>query len=169
VNRVVLKMKSIKDIISYQKENNPITLRRLVKNNSVVKVETHVAMLLVGTLQAIGKLSLMSQENIEETAMYIVNDNPDLTIVDINFIFKKIKTGQVGELYGDINMNKVCGWFSIYENEKSMSFAKDSRSISDSYKHNGNRSSKEENFRDMVYITQEDISIVNSKSLNRKK
>ncbi len=56
----------------------------------------------------------MTPEQIEETATIIVQEYPYFNLADINLIFRKIKKGEFGQLFAELDGVKILTWFEEY-------------------------------------------------------
>jgi len=76
----------------------------------------------------------MSPEQIEETATILVQEYPYLNLADINLVFRKIKKGEFGQLFAEIDGMKVLSWFEQYAHERMRTAADISMSQADRFK-----------------------------------
>ena len=53
----------------------------------------------------------MSESQIRQTAIFIIDDFSMLTLADINMVFKRAKTGYYGELFNRIDGQIILSWF----------------------------------------------------------
>jgi hypothetical protein len=83
----------------------------------------------------------LSEAMVDETAFYIVTEFKNLTVSDINYIFKKAKMGGYGEFYESLTMSKIMGWFREFYNERMEVSAMISNRESHTYKAPGKRNS----------------------------
>lgn len=60
----------------------------------------------------------MPEDQIELCSIEITNQYGALKISDLTLIFKRIISGQYGELYESISIPKVLKWFSDYFDER---------------------------------------------------
>jgi hypothetical protein len=78
----------------------------------------------------------MTDEQTQETAMMIVDEYYNLTIADINIIFKRAKLGQWGQIYDRLDGQIILSWFDKYFQERCRVAADESISEADKYKNN---------------------------------
>jgi len=76
----------------------------------------------------------MSPEQIEETATIIVQEYPYLNLADINLVFRKIKKGEFGQLFAEIDGMKVLSWFEQYAQQRARTAAEISMRQADHFK-----------------------------------
>jgi hypothetical protein len=92
----------------------------------------YVSVWIVNLNDFVNALRKMSPEQIEETATIIVQEYPYLNLADINLVFRKIKKGEFGQLFAEIDGMKVLSWFEQYTQER-MSTAADISMSQSSY------------------------------------
>ncbi|MCF8299352.1 MAG: hypothetical protein K9J13_17520 [Saprospiraceae bacterium] len=76
----------------------------------------------------------MTDEQTRETAMMIVDEYYNLTIADINIIFKKAKLGRWGQIYDRLDGQIILSWFDKYFQERCKAAADKSILEADKYK-----------------------------------
>ena len=99
-------------------QTNAPTLGRMTRELGEKKIHSYLKMWLINLEQTTNLKRGLSEAMIEETAYYIMMDNKNLTISDINLIFKEAKTGGYGEFYESLTMAKILGWFREYYSER---------------------------------------------------
>lgn len=60
----------------------------------------------------------MSPQQIEETATLLYQEYPYFKLADINLVFRKIKKGEFGQLFAELDGVKILGWFDQYSRER---------------------------------------------------
>jgi len=80
----------------------------------------YVSVWIVNLNDFVNALRKMTPEQIEETATIIVQEYPYLNLADINLVFRKIKKGEFGQLFAEIDGIKVLSWFEHYAQERAM-------------------------------------------------
>lgn len=83
----------------------------------------YVSVWIVNLNDFVNALRKMSPEQIEETATIIVQEYPYLNLADINLVFRKIKKGEFGQLFAEIDGMKVLSWFEQYASERARTAA----------------------------------------------
>ncbi len=76
----------------------------------------------------------MNDEQTQETAMMIMDEFYNVTIADINIIFKRAKMGRWGGLYGRLDGQMILTWFDNYFQERCKAAADKSILEADKYK-----------------------------------
>jgi len=94
----------------------------------------YVSVWIVNLNDFVNALRKMSPEQIEETATIIVQEYPFLNLADINLVFRKIKKGEFGQLFAEIDGMKVLSWFERYAQERARTAADISMSQADHFK-----------------------------------
>jgi hypothetical protein len=77
----------------------------------------------------------MTDEQTQETAMMIVDEYYNLTIADINIIFKRAKLGRWGQIYDRLDGQVILSWFDKYFQERCRTAADKSVLEADKYKY----------------------------------
>ena len=62
-----------------------------------------------------------------------------MNLADINLIFKRIKKGEFGQLYTELDGVKILSWFEKYANERASTAVENSLSFASSYTDNFER------------------------------
>jgi hypothetical protein len=78
----------------------------------------------------------MTDQQTQETAIMIVDEYYNLTIADINIIFKRAKLGQWGQIYDRMDGQIILSWFYKYFQERCKAAADKSILEADKYKGN---------------------------------
>jgi hypothetical protein len=94
----------------------------------------YVSVWIVNLNDFVNALRKMSPEQIEETATIIVQEYPYLNLADINLVFRKIKKGEFGQLFAEIDGMKVLSWFEQYSCERARTAADISMSHGEKFK-----------------------------------
>jgi len=76
----------------------------------------------------------MSDSQTQETAMMILDEFYNVTIADINLIFKRAKLGQYGQIYDRLDGQVILSWFDKYFQERCKAAADKSILEGDKYK-----------------------------------
>lgn len=100
----------------------------------------------------------MSPAQMQETAAILFQEYPYLNIADINLVFRRIKKGEFGQLFAEIDGIKILGWFSIYDQERRRICAdrelSNHQRFSDNFKRSSNREAEKiANIRAMGFHT----------------
>jgi hypothetical protein len=94
------------------------TLASIKKEYSEDFSQAYVAVWIVNLNDFINASRKMSPPQIEETAILILQEYYYLNLADINLIFKRIKKGEFGQLYTELDGIKLLSWFEKYTNER---------------------------------------------------
>jgi hypothetical protein len=78
----------------------------------------------------------MTDQQTQETAMMILDEYYNLTIADINIIFKRAKLGRWGQIYDRIDGQIILSWFDQYFRERCKAAQEKSILEADRYKNN---------------------------------
>ncbi len=70
----------------------------------------------------------INPDQIQATARMIVEEFGNLTIADVNLIFRRAKLGGWGELYGRLDGQRILSWFGKYLDERCEYCAEQSQS-----------------------------------------
>ena len=116
---------------AFHRENTPAlaisssapTLASIRREYSEDFQVAYVSVWIVNLNDFVNALRKMSPEQIEETATIIVQEYPYLNLADINLIFRKIKKGEFGPLFAEIDGIKVLSWFEHYACERARTAA----------------------------------------------
>ena len=126
----------------FQKENtSALTLNSSAPTLASIRREysedfqiAYVSVWIVNLNDFVNALRKMSPEQIEETATIIVQEYSYLNLADINLVFRKIKKGEYGQLFAEIDGMKVLSWFEQYAQERMRTAAEISMSQADNFK-----------------------------------
>ena len=126
----------------FQKENTPaLTLKSLAPTLGSIKREysedfqiAYVSVWIVNLNDFVNALRKMSPVQIEETATILVQEYPYLNLSDINLVFGKIKKGEFGQLFAEIDGMKILSWFEQYVRERMRTAADISMSQAENFK-----------------------------------
>lgn len=107
----------VKTIADALKVDTP-SIFQAKKTYGIKHIEAYIKVWLIDLNQSVNATRPLTEYQIDETAYMIVAEHYNLTIADINVIFKNAKTGKYGDLYGTISMDKILKWFEDYFNER---------------------------------------------------
>jgi len=132
----------VKCLRAFHRENTPAlaisstapTLASIRREYSEDFQVAYVSVWIVNLNDFVNALRKMSPEQIEETATIIVQEYPYLNLADINLVFRKIKKGEFGQLFAEIDGMKVLSWFEQYAQQRARTAAEISMSQSDHFK-----------------------------------
>lgn len=113
-------LRLFKNVTSIEKslEANTPTLGKLVKTYGDTKIEAYLKIWLINLNESLNLKRPLTESQISETAFMILDGNKNLTISDINLIFKRAKSGEYGPFFESLSIDKVLTWFSQYFEER---------------------------------------------------
>jgi hypothetical protein len=126
----------------FQQENTPArTLKSEAPTLGSIRREysedfqiAYISVWIVNLNDFVNALRKMSPDQIEETATIIVQEYPYMNLADINLIFRRIKKGEFGQLFAEIDGMKVLSWFEHYACERARAASEISMSHADQFK-----------------------------------
>ena len=83
----------------------------------------------------------MTDSQCQETAIYILDEYFNLSIADINLIFKNAKTGKYGPMYDHLDGQMILSWFDQHFNDRCIAAANISIREGDRFKGEGTTAS----------------------------
>lgn len=94
------------------------TLASIRKNYSEDFLIAYIAVWIVNLNDFVNASRKMSPMQIEETAVMIYQEYYYLNIADVNLVFRKIKKGEFGQLFAELDGIKILSWFEKYNQER---------------------------------------------------
>lgn len=94
------------------------TLASIRKNYSEDFLVAYIAVWIVNLNDFVNASRKMSPEQMEETAFMIYQEYYYMNLADINLVFRKIKKGEFGQLFAELDGVKILGWFEKYNQER---------------------------------------------------
>jgi len=134
------------------------TIGQLERGLGEKKIHNYIKMWLVNLEQTTNLKRGLSEVLIDETSYYIVTEFRNLTVSDINLIFKNAKMGKYGEFYESLTMSKILGWFNDYFSERMEVAGMLSNKESHAHKSPATRNNKPQKMKEMVYLKPEDFN-----------
>ena len=110
VKRGLHGVKTIKDSL----EAKTPTIGASIRKHGERKIETFVKIWIADFLQSVNLKRSLNEDQVDEIAFLVVSEYRNMTISDINLIFKNAKLGKYGQFYESIDVVKVLGWFNEY-------------------------------------------------------
>ena len=95
-----------------------LPISSIKKNYSEDFLIAYVAVWLVNLNDFVNASRKMTPTQIEETAVIIYQEFYYLNIADTNLVFRKIKKGEFGQLYTELDGVKILSWFEKYNQER---------------------------------------------------
>ena len=99
------------------------SLFAIIKESGKQCLEANLRLRLVALNRNIGTKNLMTQEQVDFTAEYLLNQYHWLTLSDVDLVMRRGRAGEYGELYETLTPAKVLGWFRAYDTEKEDAYA----------------------------------------------
>lgn len=119
-------IKNIDQAINEDANTVSVYVKELGYDTVSAVVELH----LVALNQSINVNQLLSVYQIKEIAVELLATFYYISVVEIAYVFRKIKRGDYGKLYGALNMPDILGFFAQYIEERSQVFiAKSTKDI----------------------------------------
>lgn len=115
------------------------TLAQIRKEHSEDFLIAYIAVWIVNLNDFVNASRKMNPEQIEETAIFIYQDYYYLNLADINLIFRKIKKGEYGQMFAEIDGVKLLSWFGKYASERASTAADIQISHAANFKETGER------------------------------
>jgi len=127
------KCRKINDLPAAIKSDMP-SLARINKQFGEDFIQAYIEGWIVNLREFFNIGKNMTDEQTQETAMLIVTQFYNLTLADINLIFKMAKLGQLGKVYDRLDGQIILSWFDSYYNKRCEIFASNSIQESSKYK-----------------------------------
>lgn len=109
-----IKVRSLKQAIALQ-EPSIVSLQKRFGSDFI---QAYIATWLINLNAFLNLKYPMSEQQIEETAEFIINDFYSLTVVDVYLIMRNAKTGFYGKFYESLNGAMILTWFNNYFEER---------------------------------------------------
>lgn len=94
------------------------TLGEIKRTYGTKQVEAYIKLWLIELNEVLNLKRPMKAHQIDECAMLICQKYNALSIADINLIFKRVKMGEMGELFESLSIHKLMKWFANYFDER---------------------------------------------------
>jgi len=112
--------RELKEVTTIEKalSSNTPSLWDITKAYGDRKTEAYIKLWLIDLNECLNLRKSLSETQIEQVAIAILQDYRNLKISDINLIFTRAKKGQYGEFYESISMPKILSWFRDYYDDR---------------------------------------------------
>ena len=130
VNRICRKVDSIPEIL---KSDLP-SLAQIKKRFDSDFVQAYIEGWIVNIREFINVGKKMTDEQTEETAMFIVDEYYNLNLADISYIFKNAKIGKYGKIYDRLDGQIILSWFEEHFSKRCSAAADASIMEAENYK-----------------------------------
>lgn len=112
--------RELKEVTTIEKSlsSNTPSIWDISKAYGDSKTEAYIKLWLIDLNEFLNLRRSLSEIQIEQIAISILQDYRNLKISDINLIFSRAKKGYYGEFYESISMPKILGWFRDYYDDR---------------------------------------------------
>jgi hypothetical protein len=142
----------VKCLIVFKNTNTPAlcidsgtpSLAMVRKQYSEDFITAYIALWIDNLNDFVNAARRMTPAQIEETAIILFQEYYYLNIADINLVFRRIKKGEFGQLFAEIDGIKILSWFEQYAQERMRTSADQEMVNHSRYVDNHTRSSNPE-------------------------
>ncbi len=117
------------------------TLASIKKNYTEDFLIAYIAVWIVNLNDFVNASRKMNPSQIEETSILIFQEYYYMNLADINLVFKKIKKGEFGQLYTELDGVKILSWFEKYATERMRTAAELEQNAADTHSDDFERTS----------------------------
>lgn len=117
------------------------SLYALSNAHGAKKVEALIKLYMIELNNMLNLKRSLTEEMIDAIAEELLASFSMLNMADVHLVFRRAKTGYYGELYENVNMPKVLGWFVGYFDERCSAAAQRSMDAAEQYKRDNPRAS----------------------------
>lgn len=110
------------------------TLGAIKKQYSDDFIIAYIALWIDNLNDFVNAVRKMNPAQMEETAIIVFQEYHYFTLADINLVFRKIKRGEFGKLFAELDGVKILSWFEEYSCERMRTAAEINRSAADQFK-----------------------------------
>ena len=137
------------------------TIGMMVRSLGANKIESYIKMWLINLNQSLNLKRGLSEAQIDECSFLLVNEYSNLTVSDINLIFKNAKLGKYGEFFESLTLAKIMLWFRMYFEERCQASAILSEREASQYKYRAERNNMPEQIKNSVALNSNDLNQLN--------
>lgn len=127
------------------------TIAKMTKMFGTEKVEAYIKLWLINLNEVINLKRTLKEHQIDECAMLLVQQFKNVTIADINLIFTMAKTGEHGDLYESLSIDKIIRWFRTYFEQRCEVAAIQSQRQADKFKYSAEKTPRTQGAIDEIY------------------
>jgi hypothetical protein len=136
-------------------ETSTPSIGLLCRTVDVKKTQAYIKLWVLDLVTSVNIKRQLTEGQIDEIALYITTDFRNLTLADINLIFKQAKLGHYGEFYESLDVVKILGWCTKYMEERTSAFVRKRDNEHAQTKFSGERRStmredNADNFKDLM-------------------
>ena len=128
-------LKGVSDALSRQ----TLSLVQIKKGKGEVFLRSYISMWLIYLNEVLNLNNPLTEAQIELCAEQIMADYHHLKISELSLIFKRIVSGECGELYERISMPKIMNIFRQYDQERTEVVTSESQQAHESFRYQENR------------------------------
>ena len=128
-------IKGVSDALS----RNTVSLTQIKKDKGQAFLRSYIALWLIELNELLNLKNPLSEAQITLCTEQIITDYPFLKISELSLIFKRIISGEFGELYERISMPKLMSIFRKYEQERTEVVTSESQQAHESFRYQENR------------------------------
>lgn len=129
-------------LMAFNKINSPAlcmsselpTLASIRKTYSDDFIIAYIALWIDNLNDFVNAIRKMKPAQMEETALIIFQEYHFFNIADINLVFRKIKKGEFGQLFAELDGVKILSWFEQYAQERARTAAESAMSNAEIFK-----------------------------------
>lgn len=128
-------IKGVSDALS----RNTVSLVEIKKGKGQAFLRSYIALWLIELNELLNLKNPLSEAQITLCTEQIITDYPFLKISELSFIFKRIVSGECGELYERISMPKLMSIFRKYEQERTEVVVTQNQQAHEQFRYQENR------------------------------
>lgn len=111
------------------------SLGQLCKQYGDKQAQAYIKVWLINLNASLNLKRPLEEHHIDECSFLIVSEYKNISIADINLIFRNAKLGKYGELYESLSIDKVLRWFYKYFDKRCNTAAMISRQEAEKFKY----------------------------------
>ena len=128
-------IKGVSDALS----RNTVSLTQIKKDKGQVFLRSYIALWLIELNELLNLKNPLSEAQITLCTEQIITDYSFLKLSELSLIFKRIVSGEFGELYERISMPKLMSIFRKYEQERTEVVTSESQQDHERFRYQENR------------------------------
>ena len=128
-------LKGVSDALS----RNTVSLVEIKKGKGEVFLRSYISMWLIYLNEVLNLNNPLTETQIELCAEQIMADYHHLKISELSLIFKRIVSGECGELYERISMPKIMNIFRQYDQERTEVVVTQNQQAHEQFRYQENR------------------------------
>ena len=140
-------LKGVSDALSRQ----TLSLVQIKKGKGEVFLRSYISMWLIYLNEVLNLNNPLTEAQIELCAEQIMADYHHLKISELSLIFKRIVSGECGELYERISMPKIMNIFRQYEQERTEVVVTQNQQAHEQFRYRENRTESYDDDLERLY------------------